>query len=44
MESAFSPLQRLHQKEAPGETEPGQGRAGKFAWGLPVVKLAVFTA
>jgi len=41
LESAFSPLQRLHRKEAPGETEPGQARAGEFAWGLAVVKLAV---
>jgi len=41
LESAFSPLQRLHRKEAPTETEPGQARAGEFPWGLAVVKLAV---
>jgi hypothetical protein len=41
LESPFSPLQRLHRKEAPGETELGQARAGEFAWGLAVVNLAV---
>jgi hypothetical protein len=41
LESAFSPLPRLHRKEAPRETEPGQARAGEFAWGLAAVKLAV---
>jgi hypothetical protein len=41
VESAFSPLQRLHRKEAPRETEPGQARTGEIAWGLAVVKLAV---
>jgi hypothetical protein len=41
LKSASSRLQRLHRKQAPGENEPGQARAGEFAWGLAVVKLAV---